>query len=194
VHNTRVPSQPVRWFELLQRLTDASNPAGQRNAFAELYALTARCLGPGAWRSLAPDERESLVGECVVRFVELYREQRLSEPTFPGLVKTHATRRYLDLLRRRKRGGRRGEELREDIPDPGAAGGAEERLDAEAERRALRQALGELDGKQHQVLELRYAEGLTRAEIAKRLGLGSGQVRTLEANGLIQLRILLSGK
>jgi RNA polymerase sigma factor (sigma-70 family) len=194
VHNSRVPSQSVRWLELLRWLTDATDPVGQRSAFAELYALTARCLGPGAWRSLEPDERESLVGECVVRFVELYREQRLHEPTFPGLVKTHATRRYLDLLRRRKRGGRHGEELREDMLAPGLAGGAEERLDAEAERRALRQAVGELDGKQRQVLELRYGEGLTRAEIAQRLGLGSGQVRTLEANGLIQLRILLSGK
>jgi RNA polymerase sigma-70 factor (ECF subfamily) len=184
----------VRWFELLHLLTNASNPAGQRNAFAELYALTARCLGPGAWRALAPDERESLAGECVVRFVELYREGRLTEATFPGLVKTHATRRYLDLLRRRKRQTREDGELPEDLPDPAAGAAADEQVDIEAERQALRKALGELDGKQRQVLELRYAEGLTRAEIAKRLRLGSGQVRTLEANGLIQLRILLSGK
>ena len=184
----------MRWFELLHLLTNASNPAGQRNAFAELYALTARCLGPGAWRALAPDERESLAGECVVRFVELYREGRLTEATFPGLVKTHATRRYLDLLRRRKRQTREDGELPEDLPDPAAGAAADEQVDIEAERQALRKALGELDGKQRQVLELRYAEGLTRAEIAKRLRLGSGQVRTLEANGLIQLRILLSGK
>jgi RNA polymerase sigma factor (sigma-70 family) len=184
----------VRWFELLRLLADADHPGGQKAAFAELYALTARCLGPAAWRSLAPDERESLVGECAVRFVELYREQRLVEPTFPGLVKTHATRRYRDLLRRRKRLGREDRELPEDLQDPAGALAADARLDAEAELRALRKALGELDGKQRQVLELRFVEGLTRAEIASRLGLGSGQVRTLEANGLIQLRVLLSSK
>jgi len=94
VHNAHVTHTRVRWFEVLRLLTDAGNPAGQKNAFAELHALTARCLGPSAWRTLARDERESLVGECVVRFVELYREQRLTEATFPGLVKTHATRRY----------------------------------------------------------------------------------------------------
>ncbi len=184
----------MRWFELLRRLTDAGDLAGQKNAFAELYSLTARCLGPRAWRNLSPDERESLVGECVVRFVELYREQRLSEATFPGLVKTHATRRYLDLLRRRKHRAREDAELPEDLQDPAPTAAADERMDAEAERQALHKALAELDGKQRQVLDLRYAEGLTRAEIAKRLGLGSGQVRTLEANGLIQLRILMSGK
>jgi len=184
----------VRWFELLRRLTDAGDPAGQKNAFAELYALTARCLGPTAWRHLAPDERDSLVGECVVRFVELYREERLTEATFPGLVKTHVTRRYLDLLRRRKHRAREGAELPEDLQDPAAPAPADERMDLETERQALRKALAELDEKHRQVLDLRYAEGLTRAEIAKRLGLGSGQVRTLEANGLIQLRILMSRK
>lgn len=184
----------MRWFELLRLLADAGNPLGQRNAFAELYALTARCLGPGAWRSLAPDERESLVGECVVRFVELYREQRLTEATFPGLVKKHATYRYLDLLRDKNRRAREGGEFPADPADPAPGGASDVQVDAESERQALRKALGELDGKQREVLELRYAEGLTRAEIAKRLGLGSGQVRTLEANGLIQLRILLSGK
>jgi len=184
----------VRWFELLRLLTDAGYPAGQKAAYAELHALTARCLGPAAWRSLAQDERDSLVGDCVLRFVELYREQRLVESTFPGLVKLHATRRYLDLLRRRKRHAREDRELPEEIAEAGDTRTAEARLDAEVERRELRQALGALDDKQRQVLELRFGQRLTRAEIAKRLGLGGGQVRRLEANGLIQLRILLSGK
>jgi RNA polymerase sigma factor (sigma-70 family) len=184
----------VRWFELLRWLADADHPAGQQAAYAELHALTARCLGPAAWRSLAPDERDSLVDECVVRFVELYRQQRLAEPTFPGLVKTHATRRYLDLLRRKKRRAREDRELPQELPDPDEAGAVDARLDAEAELRALRSALGLLDAKQRRVLELRYLEGLTRAEVASRLGLGSGQLRGLEANGLIQLRVLLGGK
>jgi RNA polymerase sigma factor (sigma-70 family) len=184
----------VRWLELLRLLDDAGHPAGQKAAYAELHALVARCLGPAAWRSLAPDERDPLVGECVLRMVELYRERRLAEPTFPGLVKTHATRRYLDLLRRRKRHAREDRELPEELGDLGGKPAVEDRLDAEAELRALRRAVGALDDKLRQVLDLRYAQGLTRAEIAKRLGLGSGQVRRLEANGLIQLRILMSGK
>ena len=109
-------------------------------------------------------------------------------------MKTHARRRYLDLLRRRKRHAREDRELPEDVSEPGDPETADAWLGAEAERRALRRALGELDDKQRQVLELRYVQGLARAEIAQRLGLGSGQVRTLDANGLIQLRILLSGK
>jgi RNA polymerase sigma factor (sigma-70 family) len=184
----------VRWFELLRLLADAEHPAGQKAAYAEFHGLVARCLGPAAWRSLAPDERDSLVGECAVRMVELYRQQRLAEPTFPGLVKTHATRRYLDQLRRRKRHAREDRELPPDLRDPGEAQAADARLDAEAELRALRSALAELDDKQRQVVELRYLEGLTRAEIASRLGLGSGQLRGLEANGLIQLRARLGSK
>lgn len=185
---------PIRWLELLRMLACAEDPRGQKAAFAELYGLVARCLGPSAWCSLAPDERESLAGECVVRMVELHREGRIVEATFPGLVKTHATRRYLDLLRRRKRHARADRELPRDLADPAEPGAAELRLDAEAEVRALSKAMGELDEKLRAVLELRYVQGLTRAEIAGRLGLGSGQVRTLEANGLIQLRIRLSGK
>jgi len=184
----------VRWFELLRLLADSEQPAGQKAAYAELYGLTARCLGPAAWRGLEPDERDTLVGECAVRMVELYRQQRLVEPTFPGLVKTHATRRYLDLLRRRKRRAREDRELPAELRDPDEAQAADARLDAEAELRAVRRALEELDGKQRQVVELRYIEGLTRAEIASRLGLGSGQVRGLEANGLIQLRARMGSK
>ena len=187
-------AEPVRWFEVLRLLTEAGNLAGQKAAFAEIHGLVARCLGRRAWADMAPDERDSLVGDCVVHFVGMYRDGHLVEATFPGLVKVHATRRHLDLARRRRRQGRAGAELDEGMLAPETGHAVDEQVDLEAELRGLRAALGELDAKHRAVLELRFGEGLTRAEIASRLGLGSGQVRTLEANGLIQLRILIASK
>ena len=51
-------------------------------------------------------------------------------------------------------------------------------LEAEEERREIRAALGRLSGKSASVLVLRYS-GLSYAEVAAALGVGTGQVGTL---------------
>lgn len=52
----------------------------------------------------------------------------------------------------------------------------------------VRNALKTLSDKQRQVLELSYYEGLSQSEIAKRLDLPLGTVKTHSRRGLIQLR------
>lgn len=52
----------------------------------------------------------------------------------------------------------------------------------------VRQALESLSSNQRQILELSYYEGLSQSEIAKRLNLPLGTVKTHSRRGLLQLR------
>jgi len=52
----------------------------------------------------------------------------------------------------------------------------------------VKNALQDLSSNQRQVLELSYYEGLSQSEIAKRLNIPLGTVKTHSRRGLLQLR------
>jgi RNA polymerase sigma-70 factor, ECF subfamily len=56
----------------------------------------------------------------------------------------------------------------------------------------LREALEELSSAHAEVLRLIMEEGLTPAEIAERLGLAAGTVKTRISNGMRALRVALA--
>ncbi len=63
-----------------------------------------------------------------------------------------------------------------------------ERISLDETAKQVREALGNLSANQRQVLELSYYQGLSQSEIAERLNLPLGTVKTHSRRGLLKLR------
>jgi RNA polymerase sigma-70 factor (ECF subfamily) len=82
--------------------------------------------------------------------------------------------------------------------DPGAAappgaGPVEQAADAE-QRQTVRRAVGTLVPEQRQAVELAFFDGFTHVEIAEKLAVPLGTIKTRIRQGLVRLREALSGK
>lgn len=71
---------------------------------------------------------------------------------------------------------------------------AAERLEEEAEKQQLAEALQELPERERQMLSLYYYEGLTLKEIGKVLGVSESRVSQIHGKGLSMLRAILKAK
>jgi len=144
------------------------------------YGLALRILRD---RALAEDAvQEAFL--TVWRSAEGYRRDRAK----PGAwILTLVHRRAVDLVRREDR--RRGEPLDEPPETPGAS--VEEEADLRGRRAAVQAALEQLPGEQRQALELAYYGGFTQSELAERLGVPLGTVKSRMFAGLARLRELL---
>jgi RNA polymerase sigma factor (sigma-70 family) len=145
------------------------------------YGLAFRILRD---RSLAEDAvQEAFL--AVWRSADSYKRERAKPSTW---ILTVVHRRAVDLVRREER--RRGEPL-EGAPEP-TTQPADEDASLRDRRAAVQSALRELPGDQRQALELAYYGGLTQSELAERLGVPLGTIKSRMFAGLGRLRELLA--
>lgn len=144
------------------------------------YGLAFRILRD---RALAEDAvQEAFL--AVWRSADAYRRERAKPSTW---ILTVVHRRAVDLVRREQR--RRGEPI-ESAPEPSAAP-ADEDAALRDRRTAVQAALRALPGDQREALELAYFGGLTQSQLAERLGVPLGTVKSRMFTGLGRLRELL---
>ncbi len=135
-------------------------------------------------RALAEDAvQEAFL--AVWRSADAYKRERAKPSTW---ILTVVHRRAVDLVRREQK--RRGEPL-ESAPEP-SVGPADEDAVLRDRRAAVQAALTELPDDQRQALELAYYGGLTQSELAERLGVPLGTVKSRMFAGLGRLRELLA--
>jgi RNA polymerase sigma-70 factor (ECF subfamily) len=163
---------------------------GDEAAFAELYDELAPTVHGVVLRVLRdPTQAEEVTQEV---FVEVWRQAARFDPARGGVrgwVVTMARRRAVDRVRAEQ--SRRDRHLRNAAAPAGApASPADVVIDA-LDRVRAREALAELSEAHRQALELAFYDGLTHTEIAERLGVALGTVKTRIRDGLIRLRGLM---
>lgn len=165
---------------------------GDEAALAELYDRVGGVAYGIAYRVLR-DERlaEDAVQEgflAVWRSAAAYRAERAAARTW---IVTLVHRRAVDLVRREER--RRADPLdlvpRQEPADP--AGSAEDEAWLGFERERVQKALRLLPDAQREAIELSYYGGYSQSELAERLGLPLGTIKSRMFAGLARLREVL---
>jgi RNA polymerase sigma factor (sigma-70 family) len=165
---------------------------GDEDALGELYDRVGRIAYGLAMRVLRDDRlAEDAVQEgflAVWRSAAAFRAERAKASTW---ILTLVHRRAVDLVRREER--RRAEPLTDETAV--RAGGAAESTDEAAwlrfERERVQAALGQLPDVQREALELAYYGGYSQSELAERLGVPLGTIKSRMFAGLARLRELL---
>jgi RNA polymerase sigma factor (sigma-70 family) len=144
------------------------------------YGLALRVLHD---RALAEDAvQEAFL--AIWRSADTYRRERSKPATW---ILTVVHRRAVDLVRREDR--RRADPL-ESAPEP-AGGAVPEEAELRRRRAAVQGALQQLPDEQRQTLELAYYGGYTQSELAERLGVPLGTIKSRMFTGLTRLRELI---
>lgn len=165
---------------------------GDEGALGELYDRVGRIAYGLAMRVLRDDRlAEDAVQEgflAVWRSAAGFRAEQAKASTW---ILTLVHRRAVDLVRREER--RRAEPLTDETVVH--AGGAAEATDEAAwlrfERERVQAALGQLPDMQREALELAYYGGYSQSELAERLGVPLGTIKSRMFAGLARLRELL---
>jgi RNA polymerase sigma factor (sigma-70 family) len=161
---------------------------GDEEALGALYDRFGRVAYSAALsilrdRALAEDAvQEAFL--ALWRSADSYQQERAKPATW---ILTLVHRRAVDLVRREDR--RRGEPL-DAAPEP-TAGSVPEEANLRERRMAVQAALRKLPADQRQALELAYYGGYTQSELAERLGVPLGTVKSRMFAGLTRLRELV---
>jgi RNA polymerase sigma-70 factor, ECF subfamily len=165
---------------------------GDETALAALYDRVARVAYGIAYRILRDDRlAEDAVQEgflALWRSATAFRPERAKASTW---IVTLVHRRAVDIVRREQR--RRAEPLEAtafpEAADPG--GSAEDEAWLAFERDRVQAALRTLPDAQREMLELAYYGGYSQSELAARLGVPLGTIKSRMFAGLARLREVL---
>ncbi len=166
---------------------------GDHDALAELYDRHARIVYAVALRIMRdPADAEDVVQEV---FSQAWRQASRYEATrgqVAGWLMNLTRSRAIDRIRagRSRPEPMTGDGEPVDLPDLGPA--VDEQLASAGEAARVRAAVGELSLLQRVAIELAFYEGLTHVEIAERLELPLGTVKTRIRQGLSRLRARLA--
>jgi RNA polymerase sigma-70 factor, ECF subfamily len=173
----------------LQQLIRAS-ARGDRAAFAALYAQTSAKLFAIALRILRQREwAEEALQESFVAVWERARDYDPARGSAMGWLVTIVRHCAIDQLRRSAARPESRSEAEAALPTLPASGSA----DSGAELRALPRCLDELDEHPRRAVLLAYCYGLTREELAARLGVPIGTVKSWLRRSLERLQKCLEG-
>lgn len=166
---------------------------GDQKAFEDLYALVS---GPvyGLVRRVVrdPAQSEEVTQEVLL---ELWRSAARFDPgrgSALSWVLTLAHRRAVDRVRSARAAGERERREARRGHEPAFDQVAEE-VEAGLEREWVRRCLDRLTALQRQSVTLAYYDGYTYREVAERLSLPLGTVKTRMRDGLTRLRDCLGG-
>ena len=165
-----------------------SSARGDQDAFATLYDQTSGRVYGIVWRVLRSADHAAEVTQEV--YTEVWRQASRYEPgkgSVLAWIATMAHRRAVDRVRSVTREVARDQHYA--VAETGREvdhvwEGVEQRLDATR----VRKGLASLTPIQREALTLAYFGGLTQTEIAARLQLPLGTVKTRVRDGLIRLR------
>jgi RNA polymerase sigma factor (sigma-70 family) len=176
----------------LAHLPDEALPAllahGDDDALAELYDR----LGGAAFRLAFRILRDQVLAQDAVQeaFLAAWRTAASFDPgrgTAATWLLTLVHRRAVDLVRREER--RRSDPL--ELEPVAAVAAVDETAELREQRRTVQAALAQLPPEQREALELAYYGGLTQSELADRLGVPLGTVKSRMFAALGRLRDLL---
>ena len=162
---------------------------GEVEAFAHIYDRHAGALLALTQRmSFATAEAQDLLHDVFLEAWQHVREYDASRASVRTWLLVRARSRALDRISRETR----ERNLRRSLAPGGVI--AERSAPVHEERRlAVRQGLAGLDPGVRETLELTYFEGMTALEIAERMQVPEGTVKSRLARGLHRLELLLSG-
>jgi len=171
----------------------------QRDAesFARLYDRHADLVYSVALRVLADPALAEDAAQDV--FLRLWRRPEAYDPArgrFVSWLVSVARNRAVDEVRMRGRRRNReiGENANPEDPPDGRAEDPQLAVQVQADRLAVRRALGTLPPDQRTAIELAYFSGLTQLEIAERLQQPLGTIKTRTRLAMKKLRQALSAE
>jgi RNA polymerase sigma-70 factor, ECF subfamily len=184
------PTQPMSSSQTILLLPAVSD--GDVAAFEQLYDRHAPILYALLLRMLAnPEDAQEVLQEA---FVKAWNDASRYDPSrgseLAWLISI-ARSRGIDRIRSRKVRGEREKDAAQDNSIRSAAVdgmAAVESVVVGEEQRAVRAALAEIPEVQRQALELAYFDGLSQSEIAEKLGVPLGTIKTRMQLGMRKMR------
>jgi RNA polymerase sigma-70 factor (ECF subfamily) len=165
--------------------------AGDPHALQSLSLRYGRMLTALAWRFLGDEgDAEEVVADVLWQAWSDAKSYDPARGSVAAWLVTLARSRAIDRLRARKARQPQpgGDPQPPDAPDPATE------LDEAQRAQIVRSAVARLDSGERTALELAYFSDLSQSQIAERLGIPLGTVKTRIRGAMIKLREALSGQ